>query len=602
MNDLDLLRKFEPVVRFTQGELFFPCAVDGYVQRSSLWLLDDRGKNQQLVPEGELTSEKLAEFKEVPPGHTLYLRFVEKPLDPLEYQQWLRRPNRPAFLAPGRLSRVGLFSRILDSLFNLSLVLRGKVPGGTTAANEIKYRHLCAGDPRYVYYGRVIREAGYIVLHYLFFYTMNNWRSSFYGANDHEADWEQIFIYLTEEAEAEPRPRWLAYASHDFSGDDLRRRWDDPELTKVGQNHPVVFAGAGSHASYFQPGEYLMGVQPKFLQPLKKGLVALRKIWVETLGQGRAEKVEEQVSAQLSIPFIDYGRGDGLSIGPEQPHSWQPIILTPATGWAEQYRGLWGLDTQDPFGGERAPAGPKYNRDGSVRVAWYDPLGWAGLDKVTPPGLAPAKMAEHIANLNRQRETLQQQIEQRRAGVRQLDLEVRALHESDYLSHLYKTQQDKLSSAQNELQGLYAAYTKLTETSIASQAYLEKIKQGDWGDPQAHIHHKHPPEPPLGQQARLVELWAAVSSGLLLFVLITLFAFIPSLWLTWVVLVAAIFIIIEATLRGRLPNLLLNVTIVLAIITGLVLVKDFWWLILFVLAFALVVTMIKENLQELWSK
>ena len=89
---------------------------------------------------------------------------------------------------------------------------------------------------------------------------------------------------------------------------------------------------------------------------------------------------------------------------------------------------------------------------------------------------------------------------------------------------------------------------------------------------------------------------------MLLFVLITLFAFIPSLWLTWVVLVAAIFIIIKATLRGRLPNLLLNVTIVLAIITGLVLVKDFWWLILFVLAFALVVTMIKENLQELWSK
>lgn len=33
MNDLQLLQKFEPVVCFTAGELFFPCAIDGYLQR-----------------------------------------------------------------------------------------------------------------------------------------------------------------------------------------------------------------------------------------------------------------------------------------------------------------------------------------------------------------------------------------------------------------------------------------------------------------------------------------------------------------------------------------------------------------------------------------
>ena len=38
MTDLELLRKFEPVVRFTYGEYFFPCAVDEYVRRCSLWL------------------------------------------------------------------------------------------------------------------------------------------------------------------------------------------------------------------------------------------------------------------------------------------------------------------------------------------------------------------------------------------------------------------------------------------------------------------------------------------------------------------------------------------------------------------------------------
>ena len=97
-----------------------------------------------------------------------------------------------------------------------------------------------------------MRESGYIVLHYIYFYAMNDWRSTFSGVNDHESDWEQVFVYLSDEGEAEPIPRWVAYASHDFSGDDLRRRWDDPEVEKIGETHPVIYAGAGSHASYYR--------------------------------------------------------------------------------------------------------------------------------------------------------------------------------------------------------------------------------------------------------------------------------------------------------------------------------------------------------------
>ena len=602
MNDLDLLRKFEPVVRFTDGEFFFPCAVDEYVRRCSLWLRDNRRTEQQLVAEGDLTVEKLARHNEVPPGHTLYLRFVDQPLEPLEYQRWLHRPERPLFRAPGRLSRVGLFSRILDSFFNLSLLLRGKVPGGTAAAADIKYREMQTQDARFVYYGRVIRDGGYIVLHYLFFYTMNNWRSSFYGVNDHEADWEQIFIYLSEEEEGEPLPRWVAYASHDFSGDDLRRRWDDPELHKVDENHPIVYAGAGSHASYFLPGEYLMGVEPEFMRPVKNGLIALRKFWVEKLGQGSIEKVEEQVGSLLSIPFIDYARGDGVGIGPGEKNSWSPIMLTEKTGWSEQYRGLWGLDTQDPLGGERAPAGPKYNRDGSVRTAWYDPLGWAGLDKVPPPSLTPAQLREHISALTQEQKTLKEEIVQKREAVRSLALEVQALHETDYLNHLYRTQAEQLATAQKELQTLYARSTELAETSTAARSYLHKIERGDWGDPQAHLHHKHPPQPPVGQQARLTELWAAVSGGLLLLALTILILLFPEYWLGLGLTVAAIFITIEATVRGRLANLLLNVTIGLAAINSLVLIWEFWWLVLLVAAFVMVIIMIRENLRELWQK
>jgi hypothetical protein len=601
MDDLTLLRKFEPVIRFTEGEFFFPCAVDEYLRGCSLWMRDSKGIERQILTADELSAEALAHFKEVPAGHTLYLRFVENPLDPLEYQRWLLRPDMPTFRAPGRLTRVGLLSRILDSFFSLSLLIRGTVPGGTAAAAQIKYEQIRQRDLRNVYYGRVIREGGYIVLHYLFFYVMNNWRSGFYGINDHEADWEQIFVYLSEGPGGEPVPRWVAFASHDFWGDDLRRRWDDPELHKVDQNHPVVYAGAGSHASYFLPGEYLMSIEPAFLRPLRNGLVFLRKIWAEQLKQGSVDRVDDEVTALLSVPFIDYARGDGLSLGPEQTGGWTPILLTESMDWVEHYRGLWGLDTKDSFGGERAPAGPKFKRDGSVRTAWYDPLGWAGLDKVAPPGQAHGHLKQHIEALTCERTTLEEAIDQKREAVRRLALEVEALRATDYLDHLYQTQQEQLRATQNELQQCYTRYAQVTETRLASQSFLAKLERGSArDDPQAHLRHKRQPEPPVGSQARIAELWAALSSGLLLLAFTMLLVFAPTSWFVWTVLVGLLFAAIDATIRGRLANFLLNLTIILAVITGLILIKDFWWLVLIGGLFALVILMIVENMRELW--
>ena len=57
--DLDLLRQFEPVVRFTKGEQFFPSDVDRYVRECSLWAHYPDGREEVEVKQGELTLEKL---------------------------------------------------------------------------------------------------------------------------------------------------------------------------------------------------------------------------------------------------------------------------------------------------------------------------------------------------------------------------------------------------------------------------------------------------------------------------------------------------------------------------------------------------------------
>ncbi len=110
--------------------------------------------------------------------------------------------------------------------------------------------------------------------------------------------------------------------------------------------------------------------------------------------------------------------------------------------------------------------------------------------------------------------------------MRPLALEVQALQHTDYLDKLYQAREEELNSAQDDLQALRDRHMELTESWIASRSYLQEIESGNLGDPQAHIHHKHPPEPPVGKQARITELWAAVSGGVLLLAFAALLTFV----------------------------------------------------------------------------
>jgi hypothetical protein len=109
--DLELLRAYEPIVRYTNGELFFPTGVEGYVAECDLLVGTSEDDARVLVPQGELTTETLASF-DAPVGESLYLRLVQQPLNGVKLRRWRSRPDRIHFSAPGRLARVGLFARL----------------------------------------------------------------------------------------------------------------------------------------------------------------------------------------------------------------------------------------------------------------------------------------------------------------------------------------------------------------------------------------------------------------------------------------------------------------------------------------------------------
>jgi hypothetical protein len=106
------------------------------------------------------------------------------------------------------------------------------------------------------------------------------------------------------------------------------------------------------------------------------------------------------------------------------------------------------------------------------------------------------------------------------------------------------------------------------------------------------------PQPPLPPQSRLVEFWAAVSGGLLLLALVGLLFFHPDGWPIWLAVALFTILSVEATVRGRLVNFLLTTTIVLGVATALVLVVDFFWLLVVLGLAALVVYSVFSNLRE----
>ena len=598
-SDLELLRAFEPVVRFTAGEQFFPMDVERYVAACSLWLYHPDDRDEEVVPEGELTMEKLVEPRAAAFGSVFYLRLVH-PLSVRESAhtlaslQRLRRSQEYTFRTGlGRLARGGLVPRLLDALFSASLLVRGRVPKATAAAAALEYALMQEREEKYLYHGRVVRDGGWTVCQYWLFFAYNNWRSGFHGVNDHESDWELVNVYLYEE-DGRLVPEWVAYASHDFHGADLRRRWDDRMDLGLEGTHPVVYAGAGSHASYFRAGEYQSDVPLPVPQRVRDSLDVLERFWRRTLGQAAARE------SPFRAPFIDFARGDGLGVGPGQEREWTPNWIDERTPWVADYRGLWGLYAQDPISGENAPAGPMYNRDGSPRPSWFDPLGFAGLDKVPPPPVEVELLEAECAAVSSRQAELEALIPRESAKLQHVGTRLESMEGNPHLA----VQHGKLEAQVDELaatvKGLRRERSENEGVLDSLTQRLERLRAGRRDDPRAHIVRAAEPVPPARMRfSRAAELWAAVSLSLLLGGIVALIEFAPGdAWAGVIVLFIAI-VLGESILRGSFVRTVNRVAVILALVSTVILLVHFWKSVLVGALVAVAVVLILQRVREL---
>jgi hypothetical protein len=612
-----LLRRFEPVLRFTRGERFYPMDVEPYVRSCSLWVQRPGEEATRVVPHGGLTLETLGQQPRDVFGAVHFLRFTDpKNIGDIGLRQarkTVRRRRRDTknpeearrifSRGTGRLARVGYASRMADAFYSLGLLARGRVPGEAAVAAYEAYEEIMAHDERYRYHGRVVRQDGWTVLQYWLFYPFNDWRSGFYGANDHEADWEKVFVYLSEADDGTVEPEWVAYASHNYMGDDLRRRRDDPEVEWVGE-HPVVYVCAGSHASYYAAGEYLTELELSLPKPVSRTVRAVRTFWRERLGQyvDIQNPEERERSGTFRIPFVDYARGDGFSVGEGGEAAWEePRMLDdPIPSWVEDYRGLFGLYARDPFEGEDAPAGPMYNRDKSVARAWHDPVGWAGLDKVPTRSKAVEVARSRLVEVTARRRELEAQVERKSSELKRLGVELAALRNHSHVSAAYRERKARLDALSAGVAGLRAQLASEEAVADELEEYEQRLAAGALDPVRAHIGRAQAPASDVAlRTSRIAEVWAAVSVGLMIMALLAIAVF-ETEHLTFVLVASiALFAFVEAGFKGRMTNLVSSANIGLAVVATLVLLFEFFWGIIIFVVLIVGLYVLWDNLREL---
>ncbi len=183
-----------------------------------------------------------------------------------------------------------------------------------------------------VYHYHVSHDRGYKVLQYWFLYPYNDWASHGWH-NDHEGDWEVIYVFLDDQDQA----RHVAYSKHvtiPLLFGPSTAVWADVE--KVRGTHPVVYVGCGSHASYIEMGNHRFFV------------------------------------------YIDRAKGDHIAIGPGTDQAWGEPVALSYRPWNRRFSGPWGALVKSWLGKvlphTEGPTGPGQKGD-----KWSHPAKWAGI-------------------------------------------------------------------------------------------------------------------------------------------------------------------------------------------------------------------------------
>jgi hypothetical protein len=216
---------------------------------------------------------------------------------------------------------------------------------------------------------------------------------------------------------------------------------------------------------------------------------------------------------------------------------------------------------------------------------------------VTPPELMPSLGARQVA-LELDLQNVNTEIDNQRRATEILALDEESLRVTEYLSALHKHAAVELTAADARLRNLKQRQNQLAQTRDALLHYAQRVSAGFSDDPRAHLRRVHHPDPTPTPRP-VLQIWAALSGAIALLAVGFLLVIFPPHWWLWALALALAYGTIEAAAEGRLIDFLLSVTVILGAISALILVWEFWRIVL-VIALALAIAlMIRDNVREL---
>lgn len=305
-----LILQYEPILYLHENENYRPMNVEAFVGASALW--DDRGVLPDLLRKfrGTVTIDELG-AEDTEDWYLAFSADEAKSFDPDKAKE-----RYDQLVSEGEAQTTYYAYKTTDSYTDSEGV-----------AHE------------------------FIVLQYWYFYAFNDW-AEHGGFNNHEGDWESVFVFLDADTE---EPMYVAYSSHlndgiaepdnPFQYDSVRREWNSNDVQKEGSN-TKSFVALGSHANYPTNGNNGEHVVPGF-------------------SESKLDKTSTTTERQL--------RNDDFSR--------KILQSTEHPSWLK-YEGKWGADGVT-FGSD-GPQGPNFLSplfSGNV-IRFKNPVEWAGIDKI----------------------------------------------------------------------------------------------------------------------------------------------------------------------------------------------------------------------------
>ena len=110
-----------------------------------------------------------------------------------------------------------------------------------------------------------------------------------------------------------------------------------------------------------------------------------------------------------------------------------------------------------------------------VQRAWYDPLGWAGLDKIPTTFQALERVREQHAALTERQTELTQMIEEKSHQLTGLGVEAAAVQNHPHLQKVYEARQEEIKDMAEEIDQLRAEFAENGAMLEAFDLHAERV-------------------------------------------------------------------------------------------------------------------------------